>query len=377
MNSPVKSSSNRFLELDVLRGIAAFSVVLFHYTSQYATLFQHSSALGFYFAIGRHGVELFFMISGFVILMSIERTKRGLDFVVGRVARLYPAYWIAIALTSSVMAIAQVSTLQVKPIEILINLTMIQGFFKLPHVDDVYWTLQLELCFYGLMFAVYRLQWLKQIEKVVVVWVSIAAYLAFKTYTARWGAIVEVPEFSGSVGSMPLMIAGGKLNLVAELREFFREAFLFKYAHLFTLGIVLYRVKQTGLTWQRGATIAVCILMQKIAYSSETSWETTGFVAAFVVVFYLAIQGYLKWICVKPLIFLGTISYSLYLVHQNIGYAMIRSLYQINVNPNLSILMTTIAMMLIATGITFGVERPALKWIRDRYELWKLHELNS
>lgn len=371
MNLPVKSSSNRFLELDVLRGIAAFSVVLFHYTSQYATLFQHSSALWFYFAIGRHGVELFFMISGFVILMSLERTKRGLDFVVGRAARLYPAYWVAIALTSVVVAIAQVPTLQVQAIEGLLNLTMLHGFFKVPHVDDVYWTLQLELCFYGLMFAVYRLQWLKHIEKVVIVWLSIAAYLAFKTYTARWGTIVEVPEFSGSVGSMPLMVASGKLNFVAEFRDLFREVFLFKYAHLFTLGMVLYRVKQSGLTWQRGATIAVCILMQKIAYSSETNWETTLFVAAFVLVFYLALQGYLRWICIKPLIFLGTISYSLYLVHQNVGYVMIRSLYQINVDPNLSILVTTIAMMLIASGVTFGVERPAMRWIRDRYELWK------
>jgi peptidoglycan/LPS O-acetylase OafA/YrhL len=366
VNSPVKLASNRFLELDVFRGIAALSVVIFHYTSQYATLFQHSSALWIYFGMGRHGVELFFMISGFVILMSLERTKCGLDFIVGRIARLYPAYWVAIALTTTIVAIAQVSKLQVTPIEALFNLTMLHGFFKIPHVDDVYWTLQVELCFYALMFAVYRAGWIKQIEKIVVVWLSIALYLAFKTYTARWGAVVEVPEFSGSTGSMPLMIVKLQIGSFAEVRDFLREVLLFKYAHLFTLGMILYRVKQSGLTWARGATIAVCILMQKIAYSYETSWNTTLFVAAFALVFYLAIRGYLRWICVKPLVWLGTISYSLYLIHQNIGYAMIRALYQVDFNPNLSILLTTIAMMLIAAGMTFGVERPGMKWIRNQ-----------
>ncbi len=172
---------------------------------------------------------------------------------------------------------------------------------------------------------------------------------------------------------MPLMMVTAKLQiaLTAGLRDFLREVFLFKYAHLFTLGIVLYRVKQSGLNWARGATIAICILMQKIAYSSETSWETTLFIAAFVVIFYLAIQNYLNWLCIKPLVFLGTISYSLYLVHQNIGYAMIRALYQINLNPNLSIVITTITVLFIASGITFGVERSAMKWIRHQYELRK------
>jgi peptidoglycan/LPS O-acetylase OafA/YrhL len=64
----------RFLELDVLRGIAAFSVVLFHYTSVYSSRFKHSPDLHFYFGHGRHGVELFFILSGFVILMSLENS---------------------------------------------------------------------------------------------------------------------------------------------------------------------------------------------------------------------------------------------------------------------------------------------------------------
>lgn len=99
---------HRFLELDVFRGIAALGVVLFHYTSQYSTLFQHSPEMNFYFSLGRHGVELFFIMSGFVILITLERTKSSLDFIVKRFARLYPAYWVAIALTFTVVMIAKI-----------------------------------------------------------------------------------------------------------------------------------------------------------------------------------------------------------------------------------------------------------------------------
>lgn len=373
-----QSQSSRLYELDVFRGIAAFSVLIFHYTSQYATLFQHSPELWFYFSMGRHGVEFFFMISGFVILMSLERTKRGLDFVMGRISRLYPAYWTAIILTFLVVTLTQTPKLQVDAIAALANFTMLQGFFGISHVDDVYWTLQIELCFYVLMFALYQAKLLKHVEKIALGWLVVAIVLGVKTYTARWGTVADTitPEvLSGSVptalGDLPLMMAATKSQasgIAAQLREFVREFFLFKYAHLFTLGIILYRAKQQGFTLFRWIVIAVCILTQKIAYSSETSWETTLFVTAFTLAFYLAIQGHLKFVNFKPLIYLGTISYSLYLVHQNIGYSIIRSLYQFQVNPNLSILIATAISLLIAVGITFKIERPALKWLRQRYE---------
>jgi peptidoglycan/LPS O-acetylase OafA/YrhL len=360
-----QTQSSRFYELDVFRGLAALAVVIFHYTSQYATVFYHAPEIWVYFSMGRHGVELFFIISGFVILMTLERTKQGLDFIVSRCARLYPGYWVAIALTFAVVTIANTPKLGVSPLDALANLTMIHGFFGVPNVDDVYWTLQLELCFYVLMFAVYQAKLLKHIEKIALAWLAVAIVLGFKTYTARWGSVVELPE--PVLSNAPLMMVSVK-SMVGELREFLREFFLFKYAHLFTLGIILYRAKQQGFTALRWGAIALCVLTQKIANPSETSWETTLFVAAFTLLFYLAMQGYLKFIQLKPLIFLGTISYSLYLVHQNIGYSIILALYNVKVNPNISVLIATVISIAIATVITFKIEQPALKWIRKRYE---------
>ena len=93
------SPSSRVVELDALRGIAALAVVAFHYTTQYGQQYGHTTPLGFGFPPGNYGVNLFFLISGFVIFMTLERARSAMDFVVSRFSRLYPAYWAAMALT--------------------------------------------------------------------------------------------------------------------------------------------------------------------------------------------------------------------------------------------------------------------------------------
>lgn len=144
----------RLLELDALRGIAALGVVLFHYMVAFADQYEHASEIfpGFrYFRYGKHGVELFFIISGFVIFMSLERTKNSQDFLFGRFSRLYPTYWAAVILSFTIVAIAGLPDLQVDWKIALVNLTMVQGFFNVPHIDGNYWTLELELSFYMIM----------------------------------------------------------------------------------------------------------------------------------------------------------------------------------------------------------------------------------
>jgi peptidoglycan/LPS O-acetylase OafA/YrhL len=80
----------RLLELDVFRGLAALAVVLFHYTTVYERTYDHHDEMLFDFSLGHYGVQLFFIISGFVIFMTLNRTKSALDFVVSRFSRLYP-----------------------------------------------------------------------------------------------------------------------------------------------------------------------------------------------------------------------------------------------------------------------------------------------
>lgn len=370
----MNKTSKRFLELDVFRGIAALSVVLFHYTTWYNVNYKHSPEMHFYFPLGHHGVELFFLISGFVILLTLERTKRSLDFIVSRFSRLYPPYWVAIILTFTVITITQ---LPIKPSvnfwDALFNLTMLQGFFEMPHVDGSYWTLTVELCFYITMFVIYRAKLIKHIEVIATGWFVIALCYSLASYSLHWGWFsymkpeVHYASISPVLVDYQLMITrpGNHYSgLLQAFADFLINILILKFSHLFIAGMMLYREKQQGFSLYRWLLIGACILKQRVAYAWENSWETTLIVAVCVLLLYLAIKGYLRFITLKPLVFLGTISYSLYLIHQNLGYAIIRSLYQYDVNPYISILIAIIMCLILATLMTIFIEKPAMNAIK-------------
>jgi peptidoglycan/LPS O-acetylase OafA/YrhL len=92
-----RNDSRRVVELDVFRGVAALWVAMFHLTLRYDEAFLHQPAPLKPLLDGTYGVELFFMISGFVILMTLQRSRSWVDFAVHRFARLYPAYWLSVA----------------------------------------------------------------------------------------------------------------------------------------------------------------------------------------------------------------------------------------------------------------------------------------
>lgn len=147
----------RLVLLDVLRLVAALAVVLFHWTAWgHGNWGRHGSPaaqawpeLSRVTAVGDLGVQLFFIISGFVILLS-SYGRSPARFIGSRVGRLYPAYWVAV-LAAAVLLFVLWPELGARrsPAEILPNLTMLQGGIQgVGHLDAVYWTLWVELKFY-------------------------------------------------------------------------------------------------------------------------------------------------------------------------------------------------------------------------------------
>ncbi|NEC93307.1 acyltransferase family protein, partial [Streptomyces sp. SID12501] len=99
---------------------------------------------------GSLGPELFFVISGFVILMTAwGRTT--VAVVASRIGRLYPSYWVAVLLTGALLLLVWSEGKHVTPGQVAANLTMLQAVVGVDHVDGVYWTLWAELRFYLLM----------------------------------------------------------------------------------------------------------------------------------------------------------------------------------------------------------------------------------
>jgi peptidoglycan/LPS O-acetylase OafA/YrhL len=337
----VSNSSGRLLELDALRGLAALSVLCFHYTTRYTEFFSPACPALFHFPWFKNGVQLFFIISGFVILMTLEKTKRPLDFFVSRFSRLYPCYWAAIALTFLVMQIfpLHLPGREVSSMGAMINLSMLQDWFGINPVDSVYWTLTIELSFYVVMSLVFIAGKLKYIEELGLGW------LIFMIWNNRLFGQVHI--------HMPHVVNVSNLLL---------------FGHLFFAGILFYNLKTKGNVWYRHVGLVLCLLVQYMLRDVVGSPIT---VAAFFIIFYLFIFDRLSWIVQKPLVYLGTISYSLYLTHQYIGFVIIKYLYSIHANAWVRFIVPMGFALLIATVITFIIERPMISYIRNSYKKWR------
>lgn len=153
----MSTPSPRLVALDGLRFAAAAAVLAYHFvavnhhawggrTSAVMPGVQQVAAFGSF------GVQLFFVISGFVILMTAwGRDVRG--FVASRAGRLFPAYWAAVLVTLVLLVLVAPGRRDVDLPQAVVNLTMVQRAFGIQDVEAVYWTLWSELRFYVLVGA--------------------------------------------------------------------------------------------------------------------------------------------------------------------------------------------------------------------------------
>jgi exopolysaccharide production protein ExoZ len=133
--------------IDLIRFLAALSVVGFHFG--YLNDIADFKPIWPITWFGWIGVEVFFVISGFVIANSANG-KSSMRFLKGRALRLYPAVWCCATLTLIVTAaISDRPLLELLP-SYLRSLALIP---KGPWIDDVYWTLAVEIGFYTVIFG--------------------------------------------------------------------------------------------------------------------------------------------------------------------------------------------------------------------------------
>jgi peptidoglycan/LPS O-acetylase OafA/YrhL len=344
-NAP--STKRRITELDSLRGLAALGVVFFHYVYRYDQLYGHSIEVPGWFSYGSLGVAAFFILSGFVIFMSIERIDSARDFAAARLSRLYPAYWAGVILTFTVVSLAGLPNMECTWGEMLMNLTMLQEFIRWPHVDGVYWTLEIELVFYFLAFLYILSGKPPKLARYVGVWLLLATAFQFET---RYHWIAELHP------AAKMFVSILRLGLILE------------YANLFAAGICFYklsrirsdqwgqRAKYTGLLYYSLAmNVAIFAIGEAMVVSS------------FYLLFWLMIRAKIPVLNLRPLLVLGAISYPLYLVHQNIGYILIRYGYELGIGPIVSVSLIVPTILLISWLIHHYIEMPGMRWLRARY----------
>jgi peptidoglycan/LPS O-acetylase OafA/YrhL len=327
----------RLRELDSLRGLAALVVVLFHYTTKYHQDYIHTSEPLINFSLGHYGVQLFFVVSGFVIFMTLERCKKPMDFIVSRFARLYPIYWVAVSLTFMALICFGLPDKTVTVSQYLVNLSMLQVHFNVKDIDGVYWTLAYELIFYFWMFCLFLSGKKDKIILFCGFWLGLQLFASLcETY----------------LGSFPWKIT------------FY---LLLEYSNLFIAGILFYLIKKGGEKKIVHYLIFLCLFNQFIRYNLESFLVTSSIIG----IFYLFVYDKLQFLDKIALVYLGSISYSIYLIHEYIGFIIIQRLELLGLETNLVIAMTVITVIAIAAFISHLVEQPLNKKIKSSWRNYK------
>ncbi|MDC8830830.1 acyltransferase family protein [Alteromonas gilva] len=336
----------RVAELDGVRGLAAIAVVIYHYFYRYDELYGHDFTLSNFFELsyyGHFGVHLFFIVSGFVIYWTISRSTNPLDFIWSRFSRLYPPFWVALIVTFVALAVFSLPDREVDVSTFLLNSLMFHEYLGVKHVDGVYWTLTLELAFYFWVLVIFWTGNIQYIERILIVWMCCATILTLQ--------YVDI-------------------QIIGRVRKFL----LLDYIELFAAGICFYNYKSKTYTRLTHVVMTLSVMSLYFSYSVKTATA----LCVFYLLFMLITIDKAKFLKVKLLTYFGSISYALYLVHQNIGYIVIRKFYAQGLNPFLGILLAFALSILIASLIMFYIERPSLRVLRGFYKNnEKVHSLRD
>jgi exopolysaccharide production protein ExoZ len=318
----------RFKTIQILRALACIYVLLCHLTYYFKLLFPASplSSLVYY---GYSGVDMFFVISGFVIYTSTQNIEENfrsfLSYFKKRIIRIYPIYWIVL-----IFSLIETGSL------IKSSFKNVAGdFLLIPHYTsiDVTWTLCFELYFY-IVFGIGLIK--KQLK--IIPWIVFAASLFY--FIA--GRFIDVTHF-------PLPS-------------------LFRYQVIeFFLGVAagaLYKKIPTKLAYLFIIAGIVCFFSRNILGHPVFNYALPSM---------LLIMGLVKIESVKKLyvpafiILLGDASYAIYLIHDPLlRDTILYNLETTNRLNKINFCLFTLAIIVAGVLIHLYLEKPLLRLLNKK-----------
>ncbi|MER6830226.1 acyltransferase [Streptosporangium sp. NPDC000563] len=342
--------SGRLAELDLLRFLAAIAVLAFHYFIAFASVWgdrpaELFPAISTVSGLGILGVELFFMISGFVILMSIWGRSLG-AFALSRLVRLYPAYWVSVAVTAAVYGLTAATALDPKLSlgEYGINLTMLQRALGVYDANGVYWSLWVELRFYVLIsiLVIFGVT-LNRCLVFMGVWLLAAGFFAGSD--EAWVELVVMPKYAAYfVGGMAFFL----------MTRFGPRLVLWCLAGI------------SGGLAVSAAIDRVAGRVEKVGYAAMPvpEWAVVATVVGFYVLMAMVALGWLGWLRWRGLVVLGALTYPLYLFHTPAAVLIVPALRDVLPSP-----LTALVTVLAATAFSYLVyrvaERPLQEFVKS------------
>ncbi|MFI6369649.1 acyltransferase family protein [Streptomyces sp. NPDC050546] len=330
--------------LDALRGIAALVVVFDH--SSYTFMPELRRELMPEFNTSRYGIMVFFLVSGYIIPASLERRGCVRTFWARRIFRVYPL-WAAVV--SALLALGFTGIVELRDFGgqgvvtvAVAHATMLQELLGTPSLLLVLWTLSYEMSFYLLVVALFTVRLHQRSAAVSVALAGLAAM------SVAAGAVLPVSALSGLVGTGPLIafasiamavaiccasagssglrvfggVLGGGLALALVLFNGTVPLWegLVILAVMF-LGTAVHRAENGQSTWHDAAVAAAlvvaCAVGSAYGFGDGDHFTRRGWIVAFllaVLTFGAGLWSRRRRVT-RVLTALGTISYSVYLVH--------------------------------------------------------------
>jgi peptidoglycan/LPS O-acetylase OafA/YrhL len=339
--------------VDILRFLAAVMVMFYHYgfwvwafpdgISARATGGIPAHPEMAFAGSGWVGVQVFFVISGFVIAFSAENSTP-LRFFEARVRRLAPAAWICAPVTAAVLLLVGVSW----PTDAVVRLARTALFVPFePWVDSVYWTLGIEIAFYALVWILLRLGRFDLMETVAIV-IGLVSTLFWSLYFVfGWSDLAETRWL--------------QLALV-------------HHGAFFAVGVLIWLMHFKAMTLARlcfGAIFLAGGALQ-IVSSVDVHGIKVGAAMPYAppIILFLAAVALMAWSLRLDLSWhgwrkIGLMTYPLYLIHDVVGAAILGVLMRGGV-PYLAAISAVGATMIAASWLVASEAEPRVRLLLDR-----------
>ncbi len=339
-------SDKRNVLLDYIRGVACIIVVLYHYTQRFEDLYHSTSKWGFRLGFGWMGIAVFYILSGYLSVIKDESKKNAIDFIKKKAMRLYPTYWVCIIITFLGTSL-YLKDRAVSIVEFIINFTMLESFVGANLVDGAYWTLANELVFYAFIFLIVVI--LKKYSKLPVFFLGWMSLLFIFTLIERNNLIFDV---LGKIIARPyghMFIAGSSIH--------FCSSELKKTKALSILNIclaVLYQFIMFDVIYSFFFIAIIGCVALSVSFNRKQ----------------ITINKKLK-VLLNPLGFIASISYPMYLLHQNWGYIIMLGLINKGYDSEFIIIIPMLILGIASCSIHYFVETPMLSIRKNRERISK------